>query len=54
MPKRILKKGIEKRGTSISDWRDLYGRQGENQYELKVYGQESGSTVRFAVEKFAG
>jgi formamidopyrimidine-DNA glycosylase len=36
----ILNKAIEKRGTSISDWRDLYGRQGENQYELKVYGQE--------------
>lgn len=38
--RRILKKGIEKRGTSISDWRDLYGCQGENQYELKAYGQE--------------
>jgi formamidopyrimidine-DNA glycosylase len=36
---RILKKGIEKRGTSISDWRDLYGRKGENQRELKAYGQ---------------
>jgi len=38
--KRILKKGIEKRGTSISDWRDLYGCKGENQHELKAYGQE--------------
>lgn len=38
--KRILKKGIEKRGTSISDWRDLYGRPGENQHELKAYGRE--------------
>ncbi len=38
--RRILKKGIEKRGTSISDWRDLYGCQGENQNELKAYGQE--------------
>jgi len=37
--KRILKKGIEKRGTSISDWRDLYGHPGENQFELKAYGQ---------------
>lgn len=36
---RILKKGIENRGTSISDWRDLYGCPGENQKELKVYGQ---------------
>jgi formamidopyrimidine-DNA glycosylase len=38
--KRILKKGIASRGTSISDWRDLYGRQGENQHELKAYGRE--------------
>jgi len=38
--KRILKKGIERRGTSISDWRDLYGCKGENQNELKAYGQE--------------
>lgn len=40
LARRILKKGIEKRGTSISDWRDLYGCPGENQNELKVYGQE--------------
>ena len=38
--RRILKKGIEKRGTSISDWRDLYGCQGENQNELKAYRRE--------------
>jgi formamidopyrimidine-DNA glycosylase len=38
--RRILKKGIENRGTSISDWRDLYGCRGENQNELKAYGQE--------------
>lgn len=38
--RRILKKGIEKRGTSISDWRDLYGCQGENQNDLKAYRQE--------------
>ncbi|HNZ65356.1 MAG TPA: bifunctional DNA-formamidopyrimidine glycosylase/DNA-(apurinic or apyrimidinic site) lyase [Smithella sp.] len=38
--RKILKKGIEKRGTSISDWRDLYGRPGENQRELKAYGRE--------------
>jgi formamidopyrimidine-DNA glycosylase len=38
--RRILKKGIEKRGTSISDWRDLYGKKGENQHELKAYGRE--------------
>ncbi|MCX6226572.1 MAG: hypothetical protein NTV01_17790, partial [Bacteroidia bacterium] len=38
--KVVLKTAIKKRGTSISDWRDLYGRKGENQYELKAYGQE--------------
>ena len=38
--RQILKKGIEKRGTSISDWRDLYGRPGDNQHALKVYGRE--------------
>jgi formamidopyrimidine-DNA glycosylase len=48
----ILKKGVEKRGTSISDWRDLFGDPGENQHELKVYGQERkicticGGTIR--------
>ncbi len=36
----VLEKSIKNRGTSISDWRDLYGRKGENQHELKVYGQE--------------
>lgn len=41
----ILKKGIEKRGTSISDWRDLYGCPGENQYELTVYAREGKSCV---------
>jgi len=38
--KGVLKKAIEKRGTSISDWRDLYGRKGENQHELKIYGKK--------------
>jgi len=38
--KNILKKAITKRGTSISDWRDLDGRPGENQHELKAYGRE--------------
>jgi formamidopyrimidine-DNA glycosylase len=38
--KTVLKTAIKKRGTSISDWRDLYGRQGENQHELKTYGRE--------------
>jgi formamidopyrimidine-DNA glycosylase len=41
--KHILKRGIEKRGTSISDWRDLYGCAGEYQKELRVYGKEGKS-----------
>ncbi|MFO7568221.1 MAG: DNA-formamidopyrimidine glycosylase family protein, partial [Smithellaceae bacterium] len=39
LARRVLKKGIESRGTSISDWRDLYGRKGENQKALRVYGK---------------
>ena len=48
----ILRKAIEKRGSSISDWRDLYGSQGENQNELKAYGRagqkcfQCGGTIR--------
>ncbi|HDQ04298.1 MAG TPA: bifunctional DNA-formamidopyrimidine glycosylase/DNA-(apurinic or apyrimidinic site) lyase [Deltaproteobacteria bacterium] len=38
--KTVLKKAIANRGTSISDWRDLYGRKGDNQHELTVYGKE--------------
>ena len=38
--KAILKVAIKKRGTSISDWRDLYGCRGENQNELMAYGRE--------------
>jgi formamidopyrimidine-DNA glycosylase len=38
--KAVLKTAINKRGTSISDWRDLYGCKGENQQELKAYGRE--------------
>ena len=50
--KIVLEKSIKKRGTSISDWRDLYGCKGENQHELKAYGQEGkscskcGGTIR--------
>ena len=44
--KKVLKKAIRKRGTSISDWRDLYGRKGENQNELKAYGQEGKSCLK--------
>jgi formamidopyrimidine-DNA glycosylase len=37
--KAILLEAIDCRGTSVSDWRDLFGRQGEYQHSLKVYGQ---------------
>lgn len=42
----ILKNAIEKRGTSISDWRDLYGLEGENQFVLNVYGREGEKCFR--------
>ena len=38
----ILKQAIDCRGTSISDWRDLFGQRGEFQDRLQVYGK-SGS-----------
>lgn len=50
--KSILLSAIACRGTSISDWRDLFGNQGEYQHKLQVYGQAGepcshcGGTVR--------
>lgn len=38
--RKILESGIRRRGTSISDWRDLYGCPGEYQQQLEVYGRE--------------
>jgi formamidopyrimidine-DNA glycosylase len=35
----ILRKATDCRGTSISDWRDLYGEKGEYQLHLAVYGR---------------
>lgn len=37
--KRILNKAVECRGTTISDWRDLFGQKGEYQNELRVYAR---------------
>lgn len=34
-----LEKGIRNRGTSFSDFEDAYGKRGENQKFLKVYGR---------------
>jgi len=36
----LLKKAIRSRGTTVSDWRDLFGQNGENQHHLKVYDRE--------------
>jgi formamidopyrimidine-DNA glycosylase len=36
---RILRKATACRGTSISDWHDLYGKKGEYQRHLTVYGR---------------
>lgn len=44
--RKILRRGIRKRGTSISDWRDFYGCPGEYQQELRVYGREGKACCR--------
>lgn len=38
--KRILRRAIASRGTSVSDWRDLFGKEGKNQRYLLVYARE--------------
>ena len=40
MAARILRKAVECRGSSISDWRDLFAGQGEYQLHLRVYGRK--------------
>jgi formamidopyrimidine-DNA glycosylase len=37
---KILRHAIVCRGTSVSDWRDLFGKAGGNQDYLRVYGRE--------------
>ena len=37
---KILKRAIACRGTSISDWRDLFGNKGKHQERLLVYARE--------------
>ena len=36
----VLKKAIACRGTSVSDWKDLFGKKGSYQEHLQVYGRE--------------
>lgn len=38
--KAVLIRAVACRGTTISDWRDLYGRPGGYQKHLRVYGRE--------------
>jgi formamidopyrimidine-DNA glycosylase len=37
--KEILNRAVVCRGTTVSDWRDLFGHSGEYQHELKVYAR---------------
>ena len=37
--RKILKRAVVCRGTTVSDWRDLFGQRGEYQHELKVYAR---------------
>jgi formamidopyrimidine-DNA glycosylase len=43
---RVLKKAVESRGTSISDWQDLFARHGEYQQHLRVYGRTAKPCTR--------
>jgi formamidopyrimidine-DNA glycosylase len=36
----ILSRAVECRGTTVSDWRDLFGESGKNQENLDVYARE--------------
>jgi formamidopyrimidine-DNA glycosylase len=36
----VLPRAVECRGTTVSDWRDLFGISGENQENLEVYSRE--------------
>jgi formamidopyrimidine-DNA glycosylase len=42
----ILSRAIVCRGTSVSDWRDLFGRKGAHQDYLRVYGREDDACYR--------
>lgn len=35
----VLREGVERRGTTFSSYRDASGQAGENQFNLRVYGQ---------------
>jgi formamidopyrimidine-DNA glycosylase len=35
----VLREGVDRRGTTFSSYRDATGTEGENQFNLRVYGQ---------------
>jgi formamidopyrimidine-DNA glycosylase len=37
--RQVLREGVERRGTTFSSYRDATGAAGENQFNLRVYGQ---------------
>lgn len=43
---RVLKKAVASRGTSISDWQDLFASHGEYQHHLRVYGRKGEPCVK--------
>jgi formamidopyrimidine-DNA glycosylase len=47
---RVMKKAVESRGTSISDWQDLFASRGENQHHLRVYGRKGEPCGKCGVE----
>jgi formamidopyrimidine-DNA glycosylase len=57
---KIIKKAVESRGTTISDWRDLYGSPGRNQHNLAAYGRHGepcrrcGGTIERIVQNGRG
>ncbi len=42
----ILREAINCRGTTFSDWRDLYGRPGDYQNHLRVYARAGKACIR--------
>lgn len=54
----ILKNAVQKRGTTIVSWEDLYGNKGEFQEHLKIVAKEdascSGCGQKFTKRKVAG
>jgi formamidopyrimidine-DNA glycosylase len=42
----ILKRAVSCRGTTVSDWRDLFGCSGTNQDHLRVYARKGESCLR--------